>query len=148
MLTLSAGCQSARVQTEAPRIYERGSVRFSQATLPGCEATNGLTQKEVRRVYSDAELIGHYGLSFWIRFRDPVSPPLYGALYYQNAATNIYCMALPNGYFAAFADRPRERRSNIIQEVCHPIQHCPLLPESKRQTLRQPVPQKGSGTLP
>jgi len=147
-LCLCSYCVTPAQPTQKEPVYQRGSVQLSRNTLPGCGFANGLAQKEIRRVHSDAELIAHYGLSFWIRFRDSISPSLYGALYYQNPTSNLYCMALPNGYFASFVDQKVDRRSNIIQEVCHPIQHCPLLKESRRQTPLAPAPRTESGMLP
>lgn len=85
----------------------------------------GLKQTVVKRVTSEEELVKHYGITFRVRFQDRVSPDLYGALYYQNQTENKYCMALPDGRFAIFADRQlAENTMNVSQEVCYPIMRC------------------------
>lgn len=102
-----------------------GVVRFTKEIPTECNTTTGLKQKVVRAVYSERELIQHYGLSFQVHFNDKKSPDLYGALYYQNRDTNLYCMALPDGRFAIFMDSQiDEHRRNVIHEVCYPLKDC------------------------
>ena len=78
----------------------------------------------MRPVFSEQELIKHYGISFLIRFRDQASPQLYGALYYLDQEQNLYCMALPDGRFAVFSNSRIGGKDNIIQEICHPLKKC------------------------
>lgn len=102
-----------------------GVVEFRNEIPAECNITMGLKQKSVRAVYSERELIQHYGLSFQVHFNDRISPDLYGALYYQNPESNLYCMALPDGRFAVFQDSQiDEHRRNVIQELCYPIKDC------------------------
>ena len=102
----------------------RSVVTFYNTIPPLCNTVRGLKQKKIIPVHNEKQLRKHYGLTFRIRFNDKVSPTLYGALYYQDDANNLYCMALPNGRFALFRDSKIGRRKNIIQEVCYPIQEC------------------------
>ena len=104
---------------------QRGAVTFYDNIPPPCQTVRGLKQKKVIQVYSEEQLRKHYGLSFRVRFNDGVSPQLYGVLYYQNKKQNLYCMALPDGRFAMFRDSRIDRhRTNMIQELCYPIQEC------------------------
>jgi tRNA U34 5-methylaminomethyl-2-thiouridine-forming methyltransferase MnmC len=70
------------------------------------------------------QLQKHYRLTFHVWFQDGISPELYGTLYYQNRRENKYCMALPDGNFAVFADSRVGRKPNISHEVCYPIKDC------------------------
>jgi len=102
-----------------------GVVQFTKEIPTECNTTTGLKQKVVRAVYSERELVQHYGLSFQVHFNDKKSPDLYGALYYQNRDTNLYCMALPDGRFAVFQDSQiDEHKRNVIHEVCYPLKDC------------------------
>ena len=102
-----------------------GVVQFTKEIPAECNTTTGLKQKVVRAVYSERELVQHYGLSFQVHFNDKKSPDLYGALYYQNRDTNLYCMALPDGRFAVFQDSHiDEHKRNVIHEVCYPLKDC------------------------
>jgi len=102
-----------------------GAVTFHNDIPADCATVQGLKQSTVKRVKSEEELIKHYGITFRVRFQDKVSPDLYGALYYQNPGENKYCMALPDGRFAIFADKKLgENTMNVSQEVCYPILKC------------------------
>ncbi len=104
-------------------------MQFYDTIPPHCNTTAGLKQKVVRPVYSERELIQHYGLSFRVYFNDNVSPYLYGALYYQNRKQNLYCMALTDGRFAVFSDSQiDEHKRNMIHEVCYPFKDCSRQP--------------------
>lgn len=102
-----------------------GVVSFFSSVPAGCTEANAIKQKKVKSVSSQSELESHYKITMLVRFQDNVSPSLYGTLYYQNREKNLYCMALPDGRFAAFSDsQVSANRKNMIQEVCYPIQKC------------------------
>ena len=118
-LLLLAGCKVERQNLPV------GAVTFYNDVPAQCAVVQGLKQNVVKRVHSEQELIKHYGITFRVRFQDRVSPELYGALYYQNPSENKYCMALPDGRFAVFADKQLgENTMNVSQEVCYPILKC------------------------
>ncbi|MCB1173796.1 MAG: hypothetical protein KDK39_09535 [Leptospiraceae bacterium] len=104
---------------------QQGVVTFYNGIPDECPQSRGLKQKVIKSVHSEAELEAHYGLTFLIHFQDGVSPDLYGTLYHQNKAANIYCMALPDGRFARFGNSKVNGKDNMVQEICKPIKHCP-----------------------
>ena len=117
------------VQPPSERPQEPGTparvVTYYNDVPQNCSEIKGLKQTVVRRVTSEKELIRHYGMTFRVRFQDKVTPELYGALYYQDAKENKYCMALPDGRFAVFHDSQlAEHTMNAAQEVCYPIMAC------------------------
>lgn len=103
---------------------DRGVVLFYSEIPTNCQQTRGIKQKEVIKAHSMGELEQHYHLTFHVWFQDGISPELYGTLYYQNSQENKYCMALPDGRFAVFADSRVGRKPNISHEVCYPIKDC------------------------
>lgn len=103
----------------------RSAVRFYDNIPPECASTRGIKQNTVLRVTSEEDLRRHYGITFRVFFNDGISPEIYGTLYYQNRDENRYCVAMPDGRFAIFADsRIGEHRRNVVHEVCYPIHEC------------------------
>ncbi|MBX7057954.1 MAG: hypothetical protein K1X75_07795 [Leptospirales bacterium] len=101
-----------------------GAVRIYSSIPSQCSTTRGLKQSRVIAVQSENELREHYGLTFLVSFNDGVTPPVYGALYYNDPAENLYCMALADGRFAVFSDSAVGPRRNVMQEICYPIKEC------------------------
>lgn len=109
---------------------KKGVVSYYNSIPPVCSETKGIKQKTVKKVNSTSALESHYKITMLVRFQDKVSPSLYGTLYYQDRASNLYCMALPDGRFASFSNSQIDQnRKNMIQEICYPIQKC-AIPDS------------------
>ncbi len=124
LLLIAAAFFVSGCNLSTARPIRQGAVLFYNDIPDECRTTRGLRQPVVRRVTSEKELKSHYGMTFKVHFNDKISPALYGTLYYQNEKENIYCMALPDGRFAVFSDSGPGNASNVIQDVCYPIQEC------------------------
>jgi hypothetical protein len=107
------------------KVNPTGVIKYYSHVPASCNTTRGLKQSLVKQVKSEKELRAHYGLTFRVWFNDRATESLYGSLYYQNAEQNKYCMALPDGRFAVFGDKPvGPHKKNIAHEVCYPIKDC------------------------
>ncbi|MCB1322668.1 MAG: hypothetical protein KDK34_20580 [Leptospiraceae bacterium] len=103
---------------------QQGVVTFYNGIPELCPQIDMLRQKDLKPVHSVDELKRHYGLTFFISFKDGISPSLYGTLYHHDREKLQYCMVLPDGQFAVIQDSVQGDRFNMQQEVCYPIKDC------------------------